>query len=258
MARSNFHQLWDAADQTPGWANTPISHESSVSDASGNCSDASYSLITLNRTPVVNPGETVEIEVLLSGYGFPDENKLYISWSSPYVVNRDNPGTFELYVSYETISPEGDWRLTTGKESLRTHNLKAEAGVAYVLTRGYFLKTETQEGFPDYGLEGVIGEWHWDGEPPILLSINTAQDSPQGDYEIQFVFTYSCGQQYKQDYKVVQFNVRSGWERNQWKWIIAGVTVALLSLVVTAIGIVYQIKKRQDIDKANSYSQTQE
>ena len=220
--------------QTPCWAQERLSYSSSLRDANGNCSEAAYTLVTRNRTPVVDPGETVEVEVFLSGYGFPDRNKLYVAWSSPYVIDGNNPGTITLCVRYETTSPEGDWRLETGKEAVRTYRLEEQASIAYVLTRGYFLKTTTKEDFADYGLEQVISEWTWDGEPPILLSMNTSKDAEPGDYEVQFVFTCSCGQNLAQDCKVVQFHVTSWWERYQ-KWVVgASAGIALLSLVVVA------------------------
>lgn len=62
-------------------------------------SNAVYSIVTCNRTPKVNPGEKLEIEIFLSGYGIPEKNKLSIKWSSPYVIDKKNPGFFSYCIA---------------------------------------------------------------------------------------------------------------------------------------------------------------
>lgn len=200
-----------------------------------------YSLILRNRTPIVNPGETVNIEVYLSGYGIPEKNKLDIKWSSPYVVHDKNPGTVTYCIKLATDKTTGKSQPVTGNQFLESLNLES-VGIDAILNQGFFFNNPTVAEVDKSGFCPVVSENQWDKNPPLLLSLNTARNALSGDYDITFTFTYGSEQNIHQDYKLTQFHITSRWERNQ-AWItISATIVAFLALIATAIGSVWQIK----------------
>ena len=65
--------------------------------------ESAYSISVLTSDKVVSPGESLEIEVYLHGYGIPNKNKLQISYSTLEFIDPINPGYIEV-----SGKPEGD------------------------------------------------------------------------------------------------------------------------------------------------------
>ncbi len=100
-------------------------------------SEAFYTLEVRNRTPVIAPGEKLEIELYLIGMGVPEKNRLDVKWSSPYVINKDNPGIM-IYTpkgfNLDTMTTiEGFDTFDLGKDG------NATSGVDIVLHAGFFV-----------------------------------------------------------------------------------------------------------------------
>ena len=187
----------------------------------------------------------MEIEIFLSGHGMPEKNLLSIKWSSPYVIHEADPGDLKWSIMCSTnvdtgeIKPKvgigvGEMEVVAGKDFKNMVRV-GRVGVTLNLNRGHFLEDENQTA-PEFGMRCVVAERvyapHY--QPPLLLTINTATDARSGDYEVTFVFTYGDKDGWQQDYKEVKFHITSWLERNRWLPI-AGVIIAFLSLVVTAI-----------------------
>ena len=184
-----------------------------------------HSLVIRNSTPTIKPGDTLEIAVFISGYGIPSKNKLITFWSSPYVIDRDNPGTIEIGGGDPIgIDPTGN---------------------ITVLPSEIFSISTIIKQPPDYGLPLIRSETSVSGKFPILLKLNTSKTAPPGDYDITFIFTYGDEQNMSQDYKTTQFHISSWWERAQLWFQIAVVSVALLSLLTGAVfsWLAYRRKK---------------
>ena len=178
----------------------------------------------------------MEMEVFLSGFGVPPKNKLFIQWSSRYIINNNNPGSYTTNIATATEKTTGKVFLGgTGKHVAETR--KADAlGVTIHLSQGYFFANPKVNDIPASSTftQGV-SEVEWDNEPPLLLKINTKTDAKSGDYDISFAFTYGDDQHILKDFKTISFHITNWWERNQlWVEIIVG-AMALISLVVTAI-----------------------
>lgn len=206
-------------------------------------SGAVYSIVTRNRTPEINPGEKVEIEVFLSGHGMPEKNKLFIGWSSPYIIDEKDAGVVTSCIKFFTHKATGKTQPVSGKKFLQTHKLNPY-GIVINLNKGNFLEIPLQpedKEASEFEISWVMSENVWDNEPPILLSINTSKDAPPGDYDVTFAFTYGNEQNLLQDYKVVQFHITSWWERNQGWVVIASSIIAFAALVITAIGTIFRI-----------------
>jgi len=185
-----------------------------------------YSLVIRNVTPQIKPGDTLEIIVLFSGFGIPLQNKLYIAWSSNSVIEQSNPGYYTVGNGQPVgIDPNG---LMVDFDN----NL-------FSITTGGSGKYP-----PDYGFPLVVGETSLNNQYPIVLTINTSKKAPPGDYDITFVFTYSDNQNIYQDFKTTPFHISSTWERNQLKFQIAAVSIALASLLLVAtFNVLRYIKK---------------
>lgn len=213
--------------------------------------EAVYSITAHVRNPTVNPGETIEIEVYLSGHGVPAKNKLTMIWSSPYVIDENDPGTVITTIKDYKINTEELILGLTEHPLKRAGNISGGSGEAIVLNLGHFAHPVDllPKPFPEIGFKGVMGEWNWNGEPPILVKLNTSTNALDGDYQVAFTFTYGYEDNPKQAFRVVDFHVRSSWEwwQEQWqKWAIGGgVSIALVSLLVTAAGTVWQICRRR-------------
>jgi len=205
-----------------------------------------YSLVTRNRTPKLAPGKPVEIEVFLSGHGIPIKNKLQITWSSPYIVDKGNPGNLRYCIKCFTDPKTGLEHCLTGSRYIDGWGLTL-TDLTVTLNRGFFLEVvavpaERETGpkdkevkFPEFGIKPVASEKTFDGNPPLLLVLNTTQDAPSGNYDVTFVFTYGNDQKLQQDYRTVPFHITSWWERNQGWVAILGTAVALGSLLASAI-----------------------
>lgn len=197
-------------------------------------SESAYSLIIRNRTPTVRPGDKVEIDLFLSGYGIPEKNKLDIKWSSPYIINRENAGFLEWCISLGEDTATGKIMPLTGtrfRQSLKITPI----GIDTNLVQSFFFKNPVTTDSPNFAFAPVISESLWDNNPPMYLSLNTANSAPPGDYDITFTFTYGNEQNIFQDQKAARFHVTNWWERNQGWIAIAGATIALLSLIATAV-----------------------
>jgi len=212
--------------------------QQSITEPDINGYEAAYSLVIRNRTPSVDPGDSIEMEIFLSGYGVPEKNKLHISWSSPYVIDRQDPGRVYAHRFDDPPIVEGQIRV------IQMVVLISEIGASIILDTVYFI--EAGSSVPQCGLRQVAGEGVWgavEKAVPILLIINTDKKAQSGDYEVTFTFTYGDEGRLRQDHKVAPFHITSVWERWQWA-IYVGVGIAFLSLLISAFGIIWNIFKK--------------
>jgi hypothetical protein len=191
-----------------------------------------YSLVLRNRTPVINPGDSLGIEIFLSGYGVPKKNKLDVKFSSPYVVNIKNPGTLTAGISVLLNATTGEI-IRPITDLPKTYKLD-EVGADVTLNYGFFLSMPDTK-FNSNEVDQIVSETEWNGSAPILLTINTSNDAPSGDYDVIFTFTYGDEQLLSQDQKVAHFRITSWWERNEWWITIIGVILAFIAVAPSLI-----------------------
>lgn len=207
-----------------------------------------YSLIARARTPIVNPGDAVEIELFLSGYGMPEKHKLNIMWSSPYIIEEDNPGVVSYNIGHK-VNPDNENEIMPAFKYFE-YPLPYHGVVGY-LNKAYFLdlkEAQKREYIPQVISESayfdIKNQKPSDALPPLLIRLNTSKDASPGDYEVTFAFTYGNEERLLQDYKSVQFHIRNKFEKNQG-WIIPlsiiGVGIAFVSLVIAAFGALRQM-----------------
>jgi hypothetical protein len=178
-------------------------------------SQVALSIVLHNTTPTIQKGETLEIWALISGSGIPEKNKLIISWSSPNVIDKKDPGTIQIGDG-DPIGIDPNGNIT-------------------ILPLEFFSNSPIVAASPNFGLPLIKSETSLRERQPIILKLNSSKTARSGDYDISFIFTYSDGISMFQDYKTTQFHVSSWWEQNQtWMQILA-VIVALLSLITGAV-----------------------
>lgn len=221
----------------------PIRNSTQIGNASETAWDteAVYSIDAHVRNPVVNPGDTVEIEVYLSGYGIPEKNKLMMIWSSPYVIDKTGPGNFTFLTNYDINTNTITWGFIDLRSTIGN---TTGAPCAWLVLPPVFFEPAAAllpKEFPDTGLRMVMGETNWNDEPPILVKLKTSEVALSGDYQVKFTFTYGNETNLKQDYESVEFHITSRWERNQQKYSIClGVGIPIVLFVA---GII--LRKRQ-------------
>ena len=199
-----------------------------------------YSIIPRLRTPAVNPGKQIEIEVYLGGYGTPKRNKLHVAYSSPYVISEENSGELVSSIKVSKDKMTGELQPVSGKGYL-AHSKCDKIGVTVVLNEGNFLpvaESSSQGDFPQ-----VMSELSWDGYPPILIRLNTAKKARAGDYDIYLSLAYGDEQQVLQDQKRVTFHVNSWWDRWKVPVTIVGIILVVPTFVMGIIELVRLISR---------------
>lgn len=69
----------------------------SLNTSSAQNQQAIYRLVLRNKTPKLNAGETVNVEIYLTGAGKPAKSKLHIQWSSDEVIDSIQPGVIQTW-----------------------------------------------------------------------------------------------------------------------------------------------------------------
>jgi len=203
---------------------------------------AAYILMLRNKTPRLNAGETVEVEIYLSGYGMPERNKLYIQWSSDAVLDSKHPGVIQAWIGsgiHKTSKQHGPIKKDKPAE-VSIRDKPDSGGLTFIFAKQNFLRPFQVDEPKSHEVERIAAEFMWDDKPPVLLKLNTASNAPSGDYEIAFTFTYGNAQGLFQDYRTVSFRIRDWQERNPWA-VPSAFIIAFLSLLITAFGAVYPI-----------------
>lgn len=80
--------------------------------------NSSYNIIPRIRKPSINPGEKIEIEIFLSGYGNPDKNKFVINFSSPNLTKSEDPGYVQTSIRTLEDVKTGKLSPLVGKDHL--------------------------------------------------------------------------------------------------------------------------------------------
>jgi len=194
-----------------------------------------YSIIPRLRTPAVDPGKQIEIEVYLGGYGTPKRNKLHVAYSSPYVISEENSGELVSSIKCSKDKKTGEVQPVGGKDYLDHHECD-KIGVTVVLNEGNFLpvaESSSQGDFPQ-----VMSELSHDGYPPMLIRLNTAKKARAGDYDIYLSLTYGDQQQMLQDQKRVTFHVNSWWDRRKVPVTIVGIILVVPTFIMGIIELV--------------------
>lgn len=197
--------------------------------------EPSYTLLPVVHTPYVNPGDTVEMSLFLSGSGNVDKNKLDINHNHPAIIAED-PGIITSHISdaveqtnHEFVGPAAGFDIAKSQE-MNTY------GMYINLARSYFIP-DIRHDVPDRALPPGVAEQNWESLPPISYELNIDKEAPPGNYKIFFTLSYENDGVVHQDQKTVEIHVRNWVERNRTALRligIAGTLIAFFSLVFSA------------------------
>jgi len=191
---------------------------------------AAYSLIPRVIKPNINPGETIEVEIFISGYGEIKRNKLQIYYSSK-LINTDNPGFLESCIKVAKNKTGKTVQPVSGRKYVDKYECNP-VGVCVILNEGNFMRIPYENNL-NFGLPRIMAESKWDNISPIRLRLNTSPKAPSGNYDVSMILTYSDGSEIQKDEKNVKIHVKNWWERNLKTVTITGsIIIPVLAIIL--------------------------
>lgn len=190
-----------------------------------------YSIVTRARNYNIKGGESIEIEIYLTGSGIPQANKLVLVWSSPNVIDASSPGIATTIIKgYPTKVNGEDITVPLATEEEQRIELSPD-GIIFELPEAFFLPVPKGE---ERLIPQIMAERNFAGYPPLSISLKTLNKAKSGDYKIDIALTYRYQNIFKQASDKVEFRITNLWDRNHW-WILpASVIIAFISLLVVA------------------------
>ncbi len=191
---------------------------------------SSYALDLICLTPNIKPGDPIKIEIFIVGKGSSSHNKLIINYPISLIDEKD-PGFIEHCIG---IYPNGS--PLTGEPYLEKQGEKARDkltrdGVYYAFNKGNFLENTSDHTLASDStkiIPRLLAELRHDHIPPVFLKVNTSSTALSGDYDINFNFTYTDGNDIYLDKKTVKIHLKSKKEIHGLKISIIGIIIALL------------------------------
>lgn len=202
---------------------------------------ASYEIVPILDEPVVNRGETVQIDFYFTGDGLmPPSSKLYLNYGGLQLDPKD-PGEITTAVDLrpaeevpegydEKELDDGDLALLLGSDALNTTDVDPnDPGVVHRVGTLFFDNKETDRSTK---FEPIHSEVAHGGFPPISVELNLDSNIPSGDYEISSVLTYGNDELVKQSKSTNTVHVNSRVEQYRLWIAILGLFLAFAALLV--------------------------
>lgn len=173
----------------------------------------SFSLAAKIDKPVINTGETINIQVYISGYGHV-ENITKIYASLPTGLVDDGTNFSDIYVFDRKVA------------TVDTSN------AFYLNINPFLFKQINQENCHTVLIRSELKDYSsGEGVNPISVVINTSDNAPSGDNKIDLILTYSDGEKWYQDKQEVRFHINSFWETPSGR-ILIGVLVMIIGYFI--------------------------
>jgi hypothetical protein len=192
-----------------------------------------YTPIPIVRTPEINPGEEIKIDIYLSGTGIPEQNRLFIS-PNKNLVGDEDPGEVRTYIQQATNDITGETEAVSGENHVQIWPV-ARSGAHIGLRDANFYPVpdmEETEGF----LHPRVSERDHDNHAPVEVQINSRRCNP-GEYSIPVVFIYESEGDIKLARQEASVYVRTWAERHRRALEAIGLigVLATLGILYTAI-----------------------
>jgi hypothetical protein len=213
---------------------------------SNSIEDKSPSVFTITpivRKPRINKGESLEVEVFVSGHGNSViDNKLQVTYSSPkvYKIDKNNHvGYLETCIRKAVDTDTGKIvGVITGKKARHKYNLDA-TGTSVILNEITFWSLNDVNQLNKLPLDPLIkvrvGEMTHDRYPPVLIKLNTNENAPHGDHIIYLTLYYSDGISVKMDQKTVTFHINTTPEQHSKFLIWAPIIISIFMGIIITI-----------------------
>lgn len=193
----------------------------------------SYSIIMLPDKNDVNPGDSINFKIYISGMGFINSHKINIFYI-PELLDKNTPGIFisNIGCNYDTL---------TGKICPRdgyysTPIYPKSSRLLIYLQNCLFMNDNINDNFniPKIKIEEPAINY----TSPISLNLNISNNAPTGDQTLDVIFTYSDGLKFYQDKKQVIIHINNPIER--YSFIIASI-IAIFAIFINLY--INEIKK---------------
>jgi len=191
-----------------------------------------YEIVPRVLTPEINPGDAAGVEIYVTGTGAIQKSKLVIIFPSA-ITSSDNPGELMFSVATKTDNATGKHSAIVGKDFQQVTKCD-RYGIHLGLSLAYFLDAPNK-AVNDWTLPMKVGETTPANQAPIKLTLNTQEDAPAGDYDIQFVLTYLVDDEIETSKEAVSIHVNSWTERHKTTIVVVGIILAAVAIVVGLI-----------------------
>ena len=208
-----------------------------------------YTLAPVIRTPSVNPGDEIRIDVYICGYGLPTENKLTIFNSHPQIL-PDSPIVGEAKLNIDGLidkeSNKIEYLLTSKaleERGFKTTQPLTKYGHTMGIPAAFFVdditwgqniqvdeRADVEEVLKEY-IPRTMSETALGGEPPLRLEFATSEAATPGDYELQLVLSYKSDGVIRNSQKEIPIHIKSKREQLEPLPTIAGMLAAVIAFL---------------------------
>lgn len=199
----------------------------------------SYEVVPIARRSRIEPGETAEIEIFIAGSGEVESAKLQALHTQEDLISEEEPGKMVYSVDFKE-GDNGSPELVMGEDALRGIEIDKWGTMAFITEAMFYTPSETdssqtiQIDEQDFQFQPIVGEAAHEGNPPLLLKLNTKNGARPGDYRIPFILTYGHQGSPKQSTATVEIHVQSWVERHRKVLEILAI-VGTMAIVLTSI-----------------------
>lgn len=198
----------------------------------------SYELIPVLRTPSINPGRKIEIDLFISGSGQVDSCQLTIIHAHPQLLDfdREHPGKIYRGVIYN----QDNEKSLRGRECIEDSGYSAVVNTNQNGTRinisPELLSYDSSDNEAETSLGNLERTHPTEGnEPPFQICLFTDSDADPTDYEITFVLTVAKNGDVFTARESVKPHIKTKREQHE-----TGITYAIVgSAIIAFVSLVY-------------------
>ena len=195
----------------------------------------SYRLVVRSNKQLLNPGEDLWIQVLITGYGDIQAAKLVFYPDNESISGKES----KVWLNMRKIGDKHYF----GRDKIEV----GEDGVTIDLGNGGLeLFSDNLEddpkGSPPRILTEMILRSPIDSiDAPVTIKLKLSKKARPGQHSLNFILTYYNGESWCSSETTFQFLVRNFYQRNEVKLWGLGICVALLTLLITLLSVLLPI-----------------
>jgi hypothetical protein len=214
-------------DQDPLIPLGPSPRQGAFAEAPG-----SYQPVIRIRVPILDPGDTVEGDLFITGYGMIQTAKLVFYPSTG--VFEAGPGEFRFGIQ------DQDGLITFGGD---THKGVGADGLTIFLTSGMEV-AEWDRPTPFFDVEkGTLPRVATETRltnSPVEFRLPTQRNARPGQYTLTFVLTYYNGAEWRSSVQSVSFTIRNLLQRHE-------IAIAILAAIGVSLAMITDIAEIVDL-----------
>jgi len=234
--------------------------------------EPSFSLDIREKTPIIDPGENLELKIYISGYGGAKHNltKLVVYFPIDLTDQYPTEDTFycnnlrKLYDHFPIYCTDKNRTNNIGNYEFfpeKYNNTTIKRNLTYIndhtsfyfkFPTFYFDHIKSSDGICKIYAEDLI----YDHKAPLIITINTTRVHIYGDRKIDFILYYNDGNRTYQNNQEVIFHINGWWEG----WGITGtiIIVTILAFLLPLVPDIYSILKKFRVFLKNKLTRNKE